>query len=1016
MSQTHSEERISARHIGTSATSTQDQQTCNDKIKIKTKIDAHTNINKIDTHTNNNTNDNTNNTNDNTNNTNDNTNTNTNTNTNKIKNKNKNTTNNNHASSSSLPSSEDEKDTDGFIGWDHAQRRRSQLILVQNTIANNNHDHNHNHNDKDKDKHNAKHTAKHNANDNNTHTHTHTHNNNHDDDGNATHNDTINDVTINPLQLRPGSASNTNVSASASMLGSLSLSSSQYPGRARLDSYTSRGSNNFDNSQEFDDQYDYYDDDNDNDNDNEHDKWAVRVRLISAVDLPSNLNALPHIPLCPLFKFGLLTLADTNIDTPDTPDTPHTPETSTSQTHTQTHTQTQTQTQTGHNHASQSYNSNSNSNMLSHLDLRTLELSKASLSTDNPNYSYATVKQSSAKIISTADNGMMEWQEDLRWDNVSPPLQTVLMVELSARAALPPDFHIHSAHLNVNAIDMTTNHDTNLTYDTLYQQAVHHQTEDYVHGNLRHNPHLANDTHHANNNGVAKTHATATGIGFLGFWRKGRETLEHRRQRSKVNLTSTAAASASLVSNAANTTTTTNDNNNNHLSTHSSNTIHSSASNGHLSGDKNAEIEAARAAAEVARFLMEKDQDTNTHTDVNVNTKNVNNNNNNNVTTTTTSTSMPFQHSAITNTEYTGKSANSTANTASGSELNSILDEIYSDDKPTTYNQANDNNNRAMPDPSSTTSTTIIPAASLCSNAKGDLRLGNLLIPLSDLPLEDECPTVQKWFQLDTQTPLKPTDNAIITSTASSDNDATDAANTTTNEGGNGNSNSNSSITSTMEEHQHQHQHQHQQQHQQQKEEQHKNLNASRRSPSVLLEISFCRAHDLDEKEREAHALADTSTARTKSSITSTATATAATTATNSSTTATDQDNLGVMREQEVLENPPLFSQKNQHSMLDSVQLPQEKQTQQQPTVILQRRETPVQQQQRIMLEEKELIRKNGPFLKPGIVDFLCVVGAKDIGDQKNDDGSKGWVESNTTSCVLEQFPPNDDFHAKHGR
>jgi hypothetical protein len=42
--------------------------------------------------------------------------------------------------------------------------------------------------------------------------------------------------------------------------------------------------------------------------------------------------------------------------------------------------------------------------------------------------------------------------------------------------------------------------------------------------------------------------------------------------------------------------------------------------------------------------------------------------------------------------------------------------------------------------------------------------------------------------------------------------------------------------------------------------------------------------------------------------------------------------------------------------------------------------------------EEKRKIAENGPFLEPGIVDHICVVGPKDIGDQINDIGSKGWL------------------------
>jgi hypothetical protein len=65
---------------------------------------------------------------------------------------------------------------------------------------------------------------------------------------------------------------------------------------------------------------------------------------------------------------------------------------------------------------------------------------------------------------------------------------------------------------------------------------------------------------------------------------------------------------------------------------------------------------------------------------------------------------------------------------------------------------------------------------------------------------------------------------------------------------------------------------------------------------------------------------------------------------------------------------------------------------------------------------KKEVKKPEEPELEPGVVDFVCIIGARDIGDQRNDDGSKGWVESTPECCVLERFPPNDEFHIKNGR
>eukprot|EP00980_Cylindrotheca_fusiformis_P013264 scaffold3373_cov137-Cylindrotheca_fusiformis.AAC.24 len=61
-------------------------------------------------------------------------------------------------------------------------------------------------------------------------------------------------------------------------------------------------------------------------------------------------------------------------------------------------------------------------------------------------------------------------------------------------------------------------------------------------------------------------------------------------------------------------------------------------------------------------------------------------------------------------------------------------------------------------------------------------------------------------------------------------------------------------------------------------------------------------------------------------------------------------------------------------------------------------------------------VKVEDPVLEPGVVDFITVVGCRDIGNQKNDNGHKGWVTSTPESVILEQFPPDNDFHQSAGR
>ena len=147
---------------------------------------------------------------------------------------------------------------------------------------------------------------------------------------------------------------------------------------------------------------------------------------------------------------------------------------------------------------------------------------------------------------------------------------------------------------------------------------------------------------------------------------------------------------------------------------------------------------------------------------------------------------------------------------------------------------------------------------------------------------------------------------------------------------------------------------------------------APKRSPSVLLEISFCTSDDLDESEDEAGYFGEDVEKATA-------------------------DNQKQNRKKITEENISVYDKKVMRRNSYKA------------------KEIALQQQQ-AKIEKNKLIRLNGPYLKPGIVDFLCVVGVKDIGCQKDDGGSKGWVRSIPETCVLEQFPPSDEFHLKNGR
>lgn len=56
------------------------------------------------------------------------------------------------------------------------------------------------------------------------------------------------------------------------------------------------------------------------------------------------------------------------------------------------------------------------------------------------------------------------------------------------------------------------------------------------------------------------------------------------------------------------------------------------------------------------------------------------------------------------------------------------------------------------------------------------------------------------------------------------------------------------------------------------------------------------------------------------------------------------------------------------------------------------------------------------PVLEPGVIDFIAMVGCRDIGNQQSDNGATGWVDTSPECTILEQFPHDNEFHIRNGR
>ena len=71
---------------------------------------------------------------------------------------------------------------------------------------------------------------------------------------------------------------------------------------------------------------------------------------------------------------------------------------------------------------------------------------------------------------------------------------------------------------------------------------------------------------------------------------------------------------------------------------------------------------------------------------------------------------------------------------------------------------------------------------------------------------------------------------------------------------------------------------------------------------------------------------------------------------------------------------------------------------------------SPTESRGRATNEKRPEAKAEEPQHELGVVDFVVVVGCNNIGNQRRDDGTKGWVESSPESVIIEQIPPNNEF------
>ncbi len=165
-------------------------------------------------------------------------------------------------------------------------------------------------------------------------------------------------------------------------------------------------------------------DDDDDDNGDDEPNWSVRVCVVSAVDFPSSV--IPNLPFSPILKVGLVPIPTVDEIQKSKEILPINNTLASTNTGTAT-----SNTDTDQKDRSDNNSKNNSEESLKHV-LTTIER------TGLASIQKSRLRSTSTKILSKRDNGSVEFHEELRWDHVRSPQQTVLAIELYSRSVMTP--------------------------------------------------------------------------------------------------------------------------------------------------------------------------------------------------------------------------------------------------------------------------------------------------------------------------------------------------------------------------------------------------------------------------------------------------------------------------------------------------------------------------------------------------------------------------------------------------
>lgn len=183
--------------------------------------------------------------------------------------------------------------------------------------------------------------------------------------------------------------------------------------------------------------------------DEEEEQWSLRVRLLSAVDLPPSLS--PTVPLCPWFKFGLVedivaalesTDADNNVDVDE-----HYQQNTVDDQQNNRHSRTILPRRNEHEHSHEQGDSDVMKPKKFTSNTSTSSIANINSRMNNPIDHLLThqihpsqQRTSSSKLMSKSTNGGggngADWNEEYRWDALQTPMESALVVQLCTRLAI----------------------------------------------------------------------------------------------------------------------------------------------------------------------------------------------------------------------------------------------------------------------------------------------------------------------------------------------------------------------------------------------------------------------------------------------------------------------------------------------------------------------------------------------------------------------------------------------------